>query len=145
MFENAVYTGIPQALKSLETLDAKLFVATSKPQVFAERILVHFGLAGHFNGIFGSELNGAPSDKGELIAHILEAADLHPIDTVMVGDREHDMRGARRSNVRAVGVLWGYGSREELIAAGAQRLLDQPADLVGLSSHNESHHIASER
>lgn len=145
MFENAVYAGIPQVLKSLETLGAQLFVATSKPQVFAERILAHFGLTGYFKGVFGSELNGALSDKGELIAHILANAHLRPVDTVMVGDREHDMRGARRNHVRAVGVLWGYGSREELTAAGAERLLERPPDLGGLSLNNGLHRAAASR
>lgn len=137
MFENAVYPGIPQGLESLGALGADLFVATSKPQVFAERILTHFGLARYFKEIFGSELSGVRSDKGELIGHVLVTARLRSNDTVMVGDREHDVRGARRNRVRAVGVLWGYGSREELAAAGAERLLEQPSDLVSLSSNNE--------
>ncbi len=137
MFENAVYSGIPQVLESLGDLGAELFVATSKPQVFAEQILAHFGLARYFKEIFGSELSGVRSDKGELIGHALVTARLRSDDTVMVGDREHDVRGARRNHVRAVGVLWGYGSREELTAAGAELLLEQPADLGSLSSNDE--------
>jgi phosphoglycolate phosphatase len=135
MFENAVYPGIPQVLEVLGSLGARLYVATSKPEVFAERILSHFDLARHFDGVFGSELSGALSDKGELIAHILTTARLSCVDTVMVGDREHDVRGAQRNHVRAVGVLWGYGSREELVAAGAERLFEQPPHLSGLSSN----------
>lgn len=142
LFENVVYTGIPQALETLGALGAELYVATSKPQVFAERILDHFGLSGHFKGIFGSELSGIRSNKGELIGHILINAGLRPVDTVMVGDREHDVHGARRNKVRAVGVLWGYGSREELSAAGAERLFEQPSDLGGLSFNNGSHRTA---
>lgn len=137
MFENAVYSGIPGVLESLGALGAELYVATSKPQVFAERILAHFGLWGHFKGIFGSELSGVRSDKGELIGHVLATARLRSDETVMVGDREHDVRGARRNHIRAVGVLWGYGSREELTVAGAERLLEQPSDLCSLSSNNE--------
>ena len=137
LFENTVYSGIPEVLESLGALGAELFVATSKPQVFAEQILAHFGLAKHFKEVFGSELSGVRSDKGELIGHALATARLRSDDTVMVGDREHDVRGARRNHVRAVGVLWGYGSREELTAAGAERLLEQPSDLGALSSNNE--------
>jgi phosphoglycolate phosphatase len=132
IFENAVYPGIPQVLEVLETLGAQLYVATSKPQVFAERILVHFGIARHFKGIFGSELSGSLSDKGDLIKHLLSTVSLRPFDTVMVGDREHDMRGATRNSVHPLGVLWGYGTREELSAAGAEQLFEQPPDLAGL-------------
>jgi phosphoglycolate phosphatase len=137
MFENAVYSGIPQVLESLGALGATLFVATSKPQVFAEQILAHFGLTRHFKEIFGSELSGVRSDKGELIGHALLTARLRSDDTIMVGDREHDVRGALRNHIRAVGVLWGYGSREELTAAGAELLLEQPSDLSSLSSNDE--------
>jgi len=137
--------GSRRLLELLGTLGARLYVATSKPQVFAERILTHFGLAGHFQGIFGSELSGALSNKGELIAHVLATAHLRSVDTIMVGDREHDVRGAQRNHVRAVGVLWGYGSREELVAAGAKHLVKQPVDLGGLSSNNGFHRTAVSR
>jgi phosphoglycolate phosphatase len=136
MFENAVYEGIPEVLESLQASGAQLYVATSKPQVFADRILDHFGLARYFRAAFGSHLSGALSDKGELIGHVLESAYLLPGDTTMVGDREHDIRGARLNGVLAVGVLWGYGSREELIAAGAEHLLQQPRDLGRLASND---------
>jgi phosphoglycolate phosphatase len=139
MFENAVYEGIPEVLESLGASGAQLYVATSKPQVFAERILDHFGLAGYFRAVFGSHLSGALSDKGELIAHALQSARLRPTDTIMVGDREHDIRGARLNRVLSVGVLWGYGSREELVAAGAEHLLEEPRDLGSLSSNNGLH------
>lgn len=143
MFENVVYPGIPEVLESLGAGGAELYVATSKPQVFAERILDHFGLSRHFKGIFGSELSGARSNKGELIGHILMIAGLPAADTVMVGDREHDVHGARRNGVSAVGVLWGYGSREELAAAGAEQILEQPTDLSSLSSNNGLHRTAA--
>lgn len=145
MFENVVYAGIPEALKSLSAQGAELYVATSKPQVFAERILDHFGLSSHFRKVFGSELNGVRSNKGELIEHILLAEQLSPVDTVMVGDREHDIHGARRNSVRAVGVLWGYGSREELAAAGAEQIFAQPSDLSCLSSNNGLHRTTVNR
>lgn len=134
MYENAVYPGIPEVLQSLNDRGADLYVATSKPQVFAVRILDHFGLSKHFKGIFGSELSGIRANKGELIRHVMQTAGLRPLDTLMVGDREHDIHGARDNDVRAIGVLWGYGSRQELLGAGAVRLLEQPADLGRLAS-----------
>ena len=129
--ENTVYPGIPEALRELGGR-TDLYVATSKPAVFARRILEHFNLARLFKGIHGSELDGARSDKGELIAHVLRAEGLDPAATLMVGDRKHDLLGAAQCGVRGVGALWGYGGRAELEAAGAWRLLDAPAELAGL-------------
>lgn len=130
MFENAVYPGIEEALEALRTTGAALFVATSKPTLYAKRILEHFRLSGHFNAIHGSELDGLRAGKGELIAHVLAAERLPPALTCMVGDRGHDMRAAVANGVRAVGALWGYGSRDELMAAGASSLCERPCGLA---------------
>jgi len=132
MFENVVYDGIPEALESLVARGAQLYVATSKPRVFAEQIVDHFGLARYFTATHGSELNGELSDKGDLIRHLLKTAGLRSADTIMVGDRQHDIRGARRNQVLPVGVLWGFGTREELMRAGAAQLFEQPDDLEWL-------------
>jgi len=129
IFENAIYEGIPEALEVLRTQGGRLFVATSKPRVFAERIIEHFGLGKHFSAIYGSELDGKLSDKGELVAYALASSKLAPNDTVMIGDRRHDIAGALANGVFAAGVLWGYGSREELTAAGAQKLYLRPNEL----------------
>ena len=129
MFENAVYDGIPAALSDLQSRGARLYVATSKPRVYAERILGHFGLADRFVAVFGSELDGTRSEKSELIAYALKTAALDPAASTMIGDREHDMRGAVRNHVRPVGVLWGYGSDAELRSAGAKQLVSAPADI----------------
>jgi phosphoglycolate phosphatase len=132
MFENAVYEHIPGVLDELASRGARLYVATSKPRIYAERILEHFGLAERFVAIFGSELDGRLGDKAELIAHALNTADLDPAASVMIGDREHDMLGAVRNEVYPVGVLWGYGSEEELRSAGAKRLLVAPTEIPKL-------------
>jgi phosphoglycolate phosphatase len=132
MFENAVYDQIPAALDELASRGARLYVATSKPRIYAERILEHFGLAERFLAVFGSELDGRLSDKSELIAHALRSAALDPAASVMIGDREHDMLGAVRNHVYPAGVLWGYGSDEELRSAGAKRLLSAPAEISQL-------------
>jgi phosphoglycolate phosphatase len=130
MFENSVYDQIEVTLDALSSSGARLYVATSKPRVYAERILEHFGLAHRFAAIFGSELDGRLGDKSELIAHALQSADLDAAATVMIGDREHDVLGALRNNVYPVGALWGYGSDEELRGAGAKRLLASPREIL---------------
>jgi len=132
MFENSLYPGISDALEQLRDDGFLLFVATSKPRVFAERIVEHFGLGRFFRAVYGSELNGVNADKRDLLAHVLRAESLASTDTLMVGDRAHDVLGARANGLFSVGVLWGYGSREELVAAGAGALCDAPRALGGL-------------
>ena len=130
MFENRVYPGIPEALARLRSAGFALWVVTSKPSVFAAPILEHFELTRHFEGVHGAELSGERSDKGDLIAHVLRTEHLLAEQTTMIGDRKHDIVGARRNGVRALGVLWGYGSRDELAAAGADGLCETVGDLV---------------
>jgi phosphoglycolate phosphatase len=98
MFENAVYEHIPQALAELAASGANLFVATSKLRVFAERILEHFDLTGHFVAVYGSELDGSRTNKAELIAYAMQRSQLDPTDTVMVGDRSHDILGGTEAS-----------------------------------------------
>lgn len=134
LYENTVYDGIPETLARLHDRGATMYVATSKAAVFAERIVEHFGLRKYFRAIHGAELDGTRSNKGELIAHLLKTESLSAADCAMVGDRSHDIAGARANGVVAVGVLWGYGSREELLAAGAATLCERPvllADALG--------------
>jgi phosphoglycolate phosphatase len=138
LFENKVYAGIPAALKTLRQLGATLFVATSKPTVFAERIVDHFGLGSEIQRVFGSELDGTRSDKAELIAHVLKTQAISPLETYMVGDREHDIQGAKANEVFAIGALWGYGSREELLNAGAAALCERPGMLAKVLSSNSA-------
>ncbi len=127
LYENALYPGIPGALETLRANGFRTYVATSKPRVFALRILEHFRLTSLFDGVHGSELDGTRSDKADLIAHVLKVESLGP--AVMIGDREHDMVGARANGLRAVGVTYGYGSAEELLASGAEVLVEAPEDL----------------
>lgn len=133
LFENQVYPDIPKGLAALAT-QHRLFVATSKPRIFAERIIEHFGLSAYFCAVYGSELDGRLAHKGDLIAHILDQAGLRPQETVMVGDRHHDVAGALQNQVFPVGVLWGYGSAAELRQAGVQRLLQAPLELPQLNA-----------
>jgi phosphoglycolate phosphatase len=129
LFENSLYPTIPGVLAELRESGYRTFVATSKLQVFATRIVEHFSLAGMFEKVYGSELDGRRSDKGELIAHVLTTERLEPSAVVMVGDREHDVIGAKKSGIRCVGVTYGYGAEAELRSAGAVRLVASPAGL----------------
>jgi phosphoglycolate phosphatase len=137
LFENEVYPDIPELLSRLNEQGHVLHIATSKPEVFARRILDHFDLAGSFTSIHGSELDGTRSDKGELIAYILGEQSIEHNDSVMIGDRKHDILGAISNEVPGVGVLWGYGSRDELEGAGATACIQQPHDLIQIISEIE--------
>lgn len=132
LFENEIYPGIVPLLQHMRKQARTLHVATSKPSSFARRIIDHFGLTEFFDGVYGSELDGARSDKTELISHVLARENLAPDLTVMIGDRSHDMIGARNNGIRAAGILWGYGSREELVLAGADLLFETPCSLHSL-------------
>ena len=129
LFENAPYPGIVEALHALGA-DARLFVATSKPQVYAERIVRHFGLDAHFVAVHGCELDGTREDKRDLLAHLVAVHGVDPRSAAMIGDRGADMRAGRHHGMRALGVRWGYGSDDELRDAGAHALADTPASLA---------------
>jgi len=130
MYENEVYPGIPDLLDALRQAGCSLYVATSKPQVYAQKILDHFGLTPRFRRIFGPDLNGKRSEKAELLSHALEEEGLIPASCWMVGDRMFDIAGARACGLSNIGVLYGYGSREELTEAGADWLAEQPEDVL---------------
>ncbi len=119
MLENRAYPGITDLLDGLAEKRKRLFVVTSKPRVYAGRILSHFGLDRYFESIEGSELDGARSDKAELIRYVLEKHHLEKGRTVMIGDRLHDIVGAAKNGVDSLGVGYGFGSREELVSASA--------------------------
>jgi len=140
LYENEVYDGIPEALKILKKNGHTLYVATSKPALYAGQIIDHFSLHRYFKRIHGSELDGTRSDKTILISHILEKESILSIEASMIGDREHDIIGAKENGVHGYGVLWGYGTKDELEASGAHAFISTPRDLVtafnGKSSHN---------
>jgi phosphoglycolate phosphatase len=125
------YPGIGQSLEEMKASGLQLYLATSKRAIFASRILDHLKFATYFDGIHGSVPSGELDHKPELLAHILSEHRLSPSRSLMVGDRRHDISGAHAVGMRGLGVLWGYGSRDELETAGADRLVDSPADLAG--------------
>jgi phosphoglycolate phosphatase len=130
IFENSLYAGIADMLTALSRPGRRLFVATSKPGVFAERIIDHFGLRDHFERVFGSELDGTRSDKTHLLEYALKQTSVDPARAIMIGDRSHDIIGARNNGMGAIGVLYGYGSREELTEAGALHVCARPHGLL---------------
>ena len=131
MFQNKVYDGIPQLLDSLKNSGKQLFVATSKPEEMAKEILEHFNLSQYFNDIYGSTLDETRTDKTSVIGYALQEAEITKLDkTVMVGDRKFDVIGASANGIKCIGVLYGYGSSEELNAAGAYRLSETVSDLL---------------
>lgn len=134
LYENRVYDGISDVLTTLGASGHRLFVATSKAHVFADRIIDHFGLRSHFERVFGAELDGTRADKSHLLEHALKAAAVDPTKTLMIGDRSHDMVGAKNNGMTGIGVLYGYGSRDELLGAGAQHVCATPGEILGCIS-----------
>lgn len=132
MFENDVYPGIPELLHQLTAAGRALAVATSKVEEYAERILSHFGLAQHFDVVVGAELDGRRTDKAAVVAEALSRLGRVDGQPVMVGDRAHDVLGARANGLPSIAVLWGYGSAHELQAAGADDLVATPGQLAEL-------------
>ena len=129
LFENELYEGITECLDQIFGLAESIHVATSKPTVFSKRIIEHFGLDQYCNVVHGSNLDGSLSDKTELLEHILMNQGIAPNNAVMIGDRRFDMIGAKNHGIRALGVLWGYGSEEELKSAGADTICAHPKEI----------------
>jgi len=120
IFENRLYDGILDLLRKLKAAGMPMAIATSKPTVYAEKIAAHFSFAQYFDYIAGANLDGTRERKADVIAHALEVlAPPSGTQIVMIGDRKHDVLGAAEHGIPCVGVLWGYGSREELASAGA--------------------------
>jgi phosphoglycolate phosphatase len=130
LFENELYDGVPGMLSDLRKATDAMYIATSKPAVYAQRIVEHFGIERHFRKVYGSELDGRHDNKAELLAHLIEAERLFSPTAVMIGDRDVDVLAAKAVGIQSIGVLWGYGSEEELSDAGADIICSTPRDLV---------------
>ena len=122
LFENKVYPGIEKMLAKLKNSGAKIYLATSKPEVFAKQIIEHFNLDKYFTAISGSELNGNRVEKEAVIEYVLKNYNID--SAVMVGDRSFDIIGAKKNGIDSVGVLYGYGDKEELAEAGADYIAE---------------------
>lgn len=131
IFENVPYEGMTECLAALKQRGRTLILATSKPEVFAKMILERFGFAPYFDYVFGASMDETRTRKDEVIAYALSGAGIEdPSDCVMVGDRKHDVLGAKSNGMDAVGVLFGYGSREELMEAGARYIAETVEDIL---------------
>lgn len=129
MFENEVYPGIIEMLIALRANDMQCYVATSKPEEFAVKILNHFALLPYFEGVCGATMDGTRSKKGDVIAYALQTYDIDASMALMIGDRKHDIIGAKEHGLKNIGVLYGYGSKQELEAAGADAIVMTPQEV----------------
>lgn len=125
ILENEVYSGMKQLLSKLNQAEMKVIVATSKPESLAVRILEHFGLAEYFQDICGADFDETRSSKEDVIQYALEKNKINEISqVVMVGDRKYDVEGAKAHGMKCIGVLYGFGSRQELEEAGADLIAE---------------------
>ncbi len=130
LYENAIFDGIKELLEALKSEGKNLIVATSKPAVFAIEILKHFEILEYFTFVSGSELDGSRTDKAEVISYALSKNNIADVtDVIMIGDRKHDIIGARKLGIKAIGVLYGYGDLEELKEASADYIVQTVEEL----------------
>jgi len=130
LYENHVFEGVAETLAELKRRGYRLFLATAKPTVYAKQILEYFNLAQYFTEIYGSELNGDRTNKGELIQYILEQQGIQADQCIMVGDREHDIFGARHNGIESIAVKYGYGSEIELQQAQPKYTIENFSHLL---------------
>jgi phosphoglycolate phosphatase len=130
LFENVVYPGIPELLGQLRDAGHSLYVVTSKPTVYADRILQHFGLDRFFIEVYGPELDGRFDEKVELVGFILEQRRLDPRRTVMIGDRARDIESGKAHGTRTIGVTYGFGNPEEIAAARPDYICHDPPQIA---------------
>lgn len=129
LFEATVYDGVPEMLVSLRAQGYRVLLATSKPHVYAREILGHFALLSFFDTVYGSEMNGRNAHKADLIKHVLQEESLLSNAAAMIGDREHDILGAKANDVWAGGVLYGYGRHAEIRNAQPDHLFATPQSI----------------
>ena len=135
IFENELYPGIKELLEDLKRHGVRILLASSKPELYARKILEHFQLLPFFDFVAAATMDDTRSKKTDVVRYALESCGISPDRAVMIGDRHHDIEGAKDNALESIGVLWGYGSREELSAAGATLLAEsvpQLASLLGL-------------
>ncbi|OOM71478.1 5'-nucleotidase [Clostridium puniceum] len=131
IYENNLYDGIVELLDTLEKNNKKIILATSKPEVYAKQILKYFKIDKYFNFVAGADFEETRVKKGDVIKYALEGAKVLELSkTIMVGDREHDIIGAKENNIKSIGVLYGYGDVIELTQARAEYIVKTPNELL---------------
>lgn len=130
LYENEVYEGVRELLENIKASGRKIVLATSKPEEFSVRILEHFDLMKYFDVVAGASMDEKRNKKGDVIAYAMEKGGFTNEDAVMIGDREHDIFGAKENGLDSIGVLYGYGDREELQNAGADYIAETVKDIL---------------
>jgi phosphoglycolate phosphatase len=130
--ETTEYPGIDAMLHRIRSSGQRVYLATTKFVDHAEVVLTAFSLRDHFEGVFGARHDGSLGDKRELLQHLIETTGIDPARSVMIGDREHDIVGAKANGIYAIGVTYGFGSREELMSAGADAICESPEEILAL-------------
>lgn len=139
IYECMVYPGVLDTLSAMRDAGHVMCIATSKRRDFAERVIDHLDLRSYVRAVYGAEPGGGLDHKDDLLAHILGREGFSPAETVMLGDRLHDIEAARANRLRSIGAAWGYGGRAELEAAGADMIAETPQAvpaLLGVPSHH---------
>lgn len=133
IYENELYDGVEAMLKELSAMGKKLILATSKPEPFAAEILRYFEIDKYFDFVGGATMDGIRSKKADVIAYTLEQCEVMDLSSaVMVGDREQDIFGAKEIGIDSIGILYGYGDRDELQNAGAKYIVETVKDVIAL-------------
>ena len=130
IYQHELYDGIVDTLQQLRAKGCKLFIATSKPRIMADKIAEYRRIKNCFDGIYGCELDGTRSDKGELISYLLETEKIQQNESIMIGDRKYDIIGGIKNKLMTCGVSYGYGSVEELKNAKADFIISKPEELL---------------
>mgnify|MGYP003308651028 CR=1 FL=1 len=132
LYENEVYDGIRELLEKIKQSGRKIVLATSKPEEFSIRILEHFDLIKYFHVVAGASMDEKRNKKGDVIRYAMEKGGFTSEKAIMIGDREHDIFGAKENGLPSIGVLYGYGSEDELKAAGADYIAEGVNDIFGI-------------
>lgn len=129
VYEAEPYDGVGEMFEAFLNMDANLYIATSKPHAYANTVIDHFGISAYVQHLFGSELDGTRADKTSLLQYALDETGALPDQSIMIGDRRHDIFGAKNNDMLNIGALWGYGGVEELRMAEADMLASHPEEI----------------
>lgn len=135
--ENSVYDGVPQMLRQLNDMGKRLIVATSKPELFARRIVEYFDLSKYFTFVAGASMDASRTKKAKVIEYAIANTGIEKAETIMIGDRNHDILGAKQCGLKSMGVLYGYGDLQEHVDAGADYIAKTPQEVVDLIRNSE--------